>query len=220
MEKKYQCMVCYHILTKPQKFRGACQKSLARQILEETFFAFFGVRLQWDLIKRSAHGKPCYDSPDPYYFNISHCDTAIAVAVARVPVGIDVEGLRRVKCSVVKKCCSAAETEYVYGTENLRSFGKEELCEDEAKRFLHLWTLKESYVKMTGEGMRVPFDTVCFDMGGFRETEHGILQSEKAGQHKACLFVQKDTAMALALKDDSADKGTDVIWLPYSSAGF
>ena len=136
-------------------------------------------------------------------------------ALSNQLVPLEDEAMKEVQAGEKEKAI-----EYVYGTENLRSFGKEELCEDEAKRFLHLWTLKGSYVKMTGEGMRVPFDTVCFDMGGFRETEHGILQSEKAGQHKSCLFVQKDTAMALALKDDSADKGTDVIWLPYSSAGF
>ena len=40
--------------------------------------------------------------------------------------------------------------------------------EDEHKRceeFYRLWTLKESFMKVTGLGMKLPLDSFCFQLG-------------------------------------------------------
>ena len=86
------------------------------------------------------HGKPELEG---IYFNLSHSDDMVICAVSDKPVGCDVERLRQAPKGIATRYFS--EKEQVY----LEQFGGE----DYDKEFFRLWTVKESYVKMTGEGM-------------------------------------------------------------------
>lgn len=87
-----------------------------------------------------SHGKPYFSNAPE--FNISHAGDLAVLAVASLPVGIDIE--RNVK-------------------EDYLSLGKVFLCDyeyqllekstDKCALFYHLWTRKESYLKMTGTGL-------------------------------------------------------------------
>lgn len=109
----------------------------------------------------TAHGKPILagaHSARPLRFNLSHTTGLVACAVSRdADVGIDVEAIR------------PADDRMDLGELASRFFSRTEaasldVCEDEERRqrFVELWTLKEAYVKATGEGLSHPLDTFSF----------------------------------------------------------
>ena len=91
------------------------------------------------------HGKPMIEGLE---FNLSHSGDLVICAVSDKSVGCDVETLRKAPKGVAKRYFSCGGQEY------LSQFAEEEYD----RAFFRLWTMKESYVKMTGEGLGVPFE--------------------------------------------------------------
>ncbi len=91
------------------------------------------------------------DNGKPYiegvHFNLSHTKGMAICAIGEKPVGCDIEYQKDVTEAVAKRYFSEKENDY------LRSFEGT----DYHKVFLRIWTMRESYIKMTGEGLRVPF---------------------------------------------------------------
>ena len=79
------------------------------------------------------HGAPYLENGP--YFSISHCKQGIAVAVSEVPIGIDIEAIRPLNESLVRKTMNSKEQ-----AEILSSLSPE-------IAFIRLWTQKEAYVK-------------------------------------------------------------------------
>ena len=75
------------------------------------------------------------------YFSISHCKTAIAVAVSENPIGIDIEGIRTFKPELMRKTMSPAEQQ------RISSSATPEV------EFIRLWTQKEALLKLQGTGI-------------------------------------------------------------------
>lgn len=101
------------------------------------------------------HGKPMIDGLE---FSLSHSGNLVVCAVSHEPVGCDVEEIRKAPERVAERYFSCGEQEY------LSQFAEEEYD----RAFFRLWTMKESYVKMTGEGLGVPlevYEIVIEDMG-------------------------------------------------------
>lgn len=187
---------------------------IARQMLKRGFAEFFQEDFEEGKIGRKGHGKPYYEGNGQIQFNISHCKDAVAVAVSDRPLGIDVEGMRRVNRIVVEKCCDGRELFYVFnGTEDGVA-GREQLSEAETMRFLHLWTLKESYVKMTGEGLSLPFHTVNFNVSGLASLKKGQ-EREISGdgrRNRFFLYPAESFVMALAVQGGEKTGKAGFIW--------
>lgn len=94
------------------------------------------------------NGKPFLSDYPHIYFSISHCDYGCICAIADSPIGIDIQDIRPFLWSTVNHCCSAEEKQLL----------KE--CSDSAAEFTKIWTIKESYLKMTGTGIAVDLCTV------------------------------------------------------------
>lgn len=93
-------------------------------------------------IVRDENDKPSLQSKNQgIHFNISHSGHFAVCAVSKNPVGADVETLRRIKWNAARYCFSDRELEYLYKS-----------CEQD-RDFTRLWTRKESYLKMSGEGL-------------------------------------------------------------------
>lgn len=106
-------------------------------------------------------GKPLVVEPETsgIDFSISHTAGWIACAVARgARVGVDVEavGPAAVARELAPRVLSPGERAGLEGLED----------DAIAARFFALWTLKESYVKVTGEGMSAPLTEVTYDPDG------------------------------------------------------
>lgn len=75
--------------------------------------------------------------------SVSHCRTAVAVAVSpEGRVGIDVECRRRVGEDLMKRVCTQAELAAVLASA------------DSTMTFLQIWTRKEAVLKMRGTGIQ------------------------------------------------------------------
>ena len=85
------------------------------------------------------HGAP-YLEHGPY-FSISHSKQGIAVAVSDTPVGIDIEGMRKLDDGLVRKTMNPDEQSRIAASAN------------PSQEFIRLWTRKEAYVKMLGTGI-------------------------------------------------------------------
>lgn len=101
------------------------------------------------------YGKPILATslarPD-IHFNISHTKGMVAVAVAHhAQIGIDVEWINpRINTSELVRSYFADQDTALLNT--LPSSQK-------VKSFYHLWTLKEAFIKATGQGLSMPLDS-------------------------------------------------------------
>lgn len=93
-------------------------------------------------------GKPVLDG---LFFNISHSDEYVICAVGDKEVGCDIEKISEIKSDIAKRFFSKTECEY------LNSF--EVSPDNKLLEFFRIWTIKESYIKMTGEGISIGLDT-------------------------------------------------------------
>ena len=92
--------------------------------------------------KFASKGKPVLRNYPRIHFNLSHSKGVAACVVALFEVGIDVQNIRNVSGKTAKRVL----TEEEFGTFLESSNPNEYFCS--------LWTIKESYLKMTGQGIR------------------------------------------------------------------
>ena len=97
-------------------------------------------------------GKP-YIAGGPH-FSISHCQTALAVAIDNRPVGIDVESIRKWNPSLAERTMNAAELALIARDP------------DPARAFIRLWTRKEAFLKWKGTGIREELSDTLRDTRG------------------------------------------------------
>lgn len=94
-------------------------------------------------------------------FNISHSGEYAAVCVNKTnKTGIDIEKIRPVKYSLIERVCSEAEKQFVISDYYINS----DVTENEAvcERFFRVWTYKEAFLKLTGEGISRELNTVIY----------------------------------------------------------
>ncbi len=97
------------------------------------------------LSEGSSHDKPSVGS-SPLYFSLSHTKTALAVAIARFPIGIDIETIisdRRLDQTFLDHTMSLAEQTAIRA------------AADPCLAFTELWTRKEALFKALGTGIEM-----------------------------------------------------------------
>jgi len=108
-----------------------------------------GVKNKDLVFEKNTYGKPVLLKPGGIHFNISHSGKWIACAVDENIVGIDIEIIEPIDFTSCESILSKEECAYL-----------EALPQDKKlKYFYMIWTLKESYVKMKGKGLYIPFDS-------------------------------------------------------------
>ena len=88
-----------------------------------------------------SHGKPVLRGCPDLHFSLSHSGNAVLCALDRHPVGADIEMIRRRSLEHLLSVFSDRERA------SIEQAASPELC------FIRLWTRKESYLKLTGEGL-------------------------------------------------------------------
>ena len=94
-------------------------------------------------LEHNDKGAPFLPDHPELSVSISHCRTAVAVAVSlEGKVGIDVECRRKIGDGLMERVCTAEELATVHA------------AADPVMAFLQLWTRKEAVLKMRGTGIQ------------------------------------------------------------------
>ena len=154
---------------------------------------------EWQFIKGE------YDKPElaaPYashglHFNLTHTHGLVALAVARMPLGIDVENfaLRDPPLEVARSYFTTFEADAL---DSLPAGARR-------GRFFALWTLKESWLKADGRGLSAGLENAEFDL----DTTHRMTTVRLADDDaRAWSFRQwwpsPEHVMALAVRHGAA----------------
>jgi 4'-phosphopantetheinyl transferase len=110
------------------------------------------------------HGKPFIVGHPELHFSLSHCKEAAVCVLSRQPVGIDVESVGRYRDSVANYAMSDAELQQI------------QQATDPEVEFVRLWTMKESFLKLTGEGINDHMKDVLSAAADYRFTTTEVLQ--------------------------------------------
>ena len=108
-------------------------------------------RIDSSYIKTGTKGKP---EVQGLHFNISHSNDIVICAVSENDIGCDIEKISTANLSIAKRFFTENEFKYI------ESFSGK----DADNEFYRLWTAKESFIKMTGEGLSRPlksFEVQC-----------------------------------------------------------
>ncbi len=93
-------------------------------------------------IKVTDNGRPYVSGID---FNVSHSGDYVVMALSDGKVGCDIEQVKDRNCSAVNRCFKPSEIKWI------------EESEDKILAFYRIWTARESYIKLTGEGILLDF---------------------------------------------------------------
>ena len=94
---------------------------------------------EYEIIKNK-YGKK-YLKTNELYFNISNKDNITVIVISDKEIGVDIESIKY-NSSILNTICTESEKKYI-----LNSVDKE-------NDFTKMWTMKESYVKMIGLGLK------------------------------------------------------------------
>jgi 4'-phosphopantetheinyl transferase len=150
-------------LTKADRFRFDEDRATyiaAHWLLRQALTSVGGLSPEEWRFVAEPNGKPrldCAPGPAGLEFNLSHTRAFVACAVGvGSMIGIDVETGSRTPADldIAERFFSASEVAILRGTPaKLR-----------AETFLRLWTLKEAFIKATGEGLTRALDTFSFSL--------------------------------------------------------
>lgn len=117
-------------------------------------------------------GKPYLEEHLNLYFNLSHSGRVVVCVLCDEEIGVDVQEYRNVKERVAERFFTGQEKE------QLRALKAD--TEEYEKLFFRLWSVKESYIKFTGLGMKQGLDTFIVDW------ETGRIRDASSGKAIAC----------------------------------
>ena len=143
------------------------QRFLAESLLAYALWQEQGVELSALRRERTPEGKP-YFPDSSVHFNVSHCRGLVCCALSSAPVGVDGEGPRPVREPLLRRACTEEELRWLASQP------------DRTAAFLSLWTLKESVLKLTGQGLKYGLRNAAFSFadGAPRFIQGGVLLSQ------------------------------------------
>lgn len=133
------------------KFRKDKNLSLGASILLDT-----GLKKIYNICEKNMvystekNKKPYFKNAPEIHFNISHSETMVAVAFSKNEIGIDIEKIKDTDLKIAKRFFTDSEYNHILKANN-------------SKEFYRLWTLKESFMKVTGLGFSLPLNQFCIN---------------------------------------------------------
>ncbi|WP_346354328.1 4'-phosphopantetheinyl transferase family protein [Azotosporobacter soli] len=138
---------------KAKQFRDVRDQKLS--VLAYLLLAY-GLRKEYGIVEElqfayGKNGKPYLRNYPAIFFNVSHCRRGVVCVVADAEVGIDIEEVTDYDQDTIDYVCSESEERQIRRAQN------------PALEFCKLWTLKESVLKYTGQGLADNLKTLLPD---------------------------------------------------------
>jgi 4'-phosphopantetheinyl transferase len=207
LQDEASALACANLLSEDERVRWQAfrherrrREYLATHALVRTALSRHGqlAPTAWRFTK-NAHGKPSIEPKCGLHFNLSNAPGLVVCLVAEnAEVGVDVEPHVRAK--------SIAEVAQ-------RMFSPQELAQlaaldegEKLNRYLHLWTLKEAYVKARGMGLTLPTNKFSILFGGDDGTRMVMdaILGDDPDRWRFCLLNHADHCIALLVESRSA----------------
>lgn len=130
------------------------------------------------MLEKEAHGKPYFREFPGVQFSISHSGGYAACALSSVPCGLDIQEIRPIRTRrLLERTMTQEEQENIENAEN----PEWEFCK--------YWAMKESFLKLTGEGITRSMKDIPVPQW----YEMFVLQDKIAG----CISAQKGCGIVL-----------------------
>ena len=139
------------------RFEADKRLSLGAGLLLDYGLRRYGLRERTETFATIENGKPCLVHHPEIQFNLSHSGSMVMAAFSSCPVGCDVEIKQRARMDVAKRFFAPAEQRVLLAAKTE---------EERDLLFSRLWTLKESYLKVGGQGMAMALDSFVIELGG------------------------------------------------------
>lgn len=140
-------------------------------------------------IKFINNGKPVVEG---LFFNISHSGKYVICAVADKAVGVDIEKISEYNENIPKRFFARKECEYLSAQPEA----------NKNKEFFRIWTIKESYIKMTGEGISCGLDSFWVDFTKDTEIYRNINNTPLKQECYIYEFPFKEYCCSICSEDD------------------
>ncbi len=191
--EKYYKEVSKERRQKADQFQRAKDKrlSLAAGVLFSQGLKEYGISGKQVQVAEGENGKPyLIDYPD-IYFNISHSEQKVLVVFSDVEIGCDIEYATEMKgLELAEKFFCKPEYDYIVSQEE----------KEQTAAFYRLWTLKESFLKATGLGLKLPLNHFCIKI------EEGIQVEQQINKKKYCFKEWREGEYQAAICMPARDK--------------
>lgn len=126
--------------------RSICAEAIMRYYLIKTL----GINNSEIEIGYNDYGKPFLKNIQ-LYFNLSHSNKWVVCGWSNNEIGVDIEKIDKTNIDIAKSLFCEAEYNYIKSGEEY----------EQCKKFIQIWTLKESYIKYIGKGLTIPLNSFC-----------------------------------------------------------
>lgn len=178
-------------------------RSLGAGIVLNNILKQYGLDPGETRLEYGADGKASVAGRPDIHFNLTHSGNFAAGVCGGSPVGIDVEEIRAMEERIARRFFHKGEYRYL------------EAIEDEQQKqeaFFRLWVLKESFMKVTGLGMRLPLDAFEIQV---HEQHIEVAQTVDDRRYYFKEFVLENSRMAVCSADCTA-ASWEPVWISLS----
>lgn len=172
---------CYNSLSACRKEKtDSCRlwddkkRSVGAGLLLDKGLREYGLREAKVRFAQGENGKPYLVDYPGIHFNLAHSGHMVLAAFADREVGCDIEKIKTANLRLAKRFFCPGEYAYLLSLEE----------KEQNRGFYRLWTLKESFLKVTGRGIRMPLDSFAFDIS--KDNQGILLWQEYDGRQYEC----------------------------------
>ncbi len=141
-------------------------------------------------IARTEYGKPYLVQTKKIQFNISHSEDWIICGISHNPIGVDIEFLKpRSFKQIARTLFTNEERDFILRANNTES------------AFYRIWTLKESYLKCKGTGLKEPLGKSSIKIGP-NTINIETFENLNSNFHFASYKLDKDYQVAVCVENE------------------
>lgn len=108
-------------------------------------------------------GKPYLTEYPNVYFNLSHSGRYVCCAVSEQEIGVDIQEHRNSRKGIAQRFFTQEDNRLLQELEDAKA----------REMFFRIWSIRESYIKLTGQGIRQGLSSFGIDWPGRAITEQG-----------------------------------------------
>ena len=141
-----------HSLLKQRNKQVAITRLFTHLLLKFTLATEYELDLKRMIMHHDNNAKPFFSDENAPHFSLSHSGRVGVCALHDNPIGVDVEKKKPITDALAKRIMSNDEfSTYLTSTEKIEYFFK-------------IWTLKESYLKLSGQGITRNLSDISFKL--------------------------------------------------------